>query len=256
VNLDGLSEFALRPWGMERAGGLIDRTPERLVELQPNFPIPGPNHVCLVRTAAERVPALLEDCRRLYRARGLPCAWIVGPGTEPADLGERLLALGLKAMEELEAMTLAADVELDPPGPGITFVDGLRDFETFRLAHEIQAEAFGGAVVPGLEARWAELEPGQDRRLVIACLDAEPAAAGWAWITPRGTQLNGGSCRPRFHGRGLYRATVWERWRMAREAGSPGLTVQAMPSSRPILARLKFRSVGTWQLYADSSFQN
>ena len=256
MSLDSLSEFALRPWGMERAGVLIDRTPERLIELQPSFPIPGPNHVCLVRTTAERVPALLEACRLLYRARGLPCAWIVGPGSEPADLGERLLALGLQAMPELDAMVLPADVGLDPPAPGITFLDGLRDLASFRLAHEIQAEAFGGGVVPGLEARWAELDRDQGRRLVIACLDAEPAAAGWAWITPRGTQLNGGSCRPRLRGRGLYRATVWERWRMARAAGSPGLTVQAMPSSRPILARLGFRSVGTWHLYADNQPQN
>src|SRR2546423_900130 len=50
-----LVDLALRPWGRPQLGTIVDRTPERVVELVPNFPIPGPNHACLVRCAPERV---------------------------------------------------------------------------------------------------------------------------------------------------------------------------------------------------------
>jgi len=248
-----LHEFAARPFGHERRGLLVERTPERILEAQPNFPLPGPNRVCRVRSSAERVPGLVAECRAFFGAWGLPCAWILDPDTRPADLAERLLAFGLEPMPELAVMVLAAAHELEPPVPGITFIDGLRDFATYKLAAEIQADAFGGGVVPGLEARWEELEPAQNRHLVLACAGGEPAAAGWAWITSQGTQLNGGASRPGYRGRGLYRATVWERLRLARAAGSAGLTVQAAPSSRPILERLGFERVGVWRLFADQN---
>ncbi|TMF84613.1 MAG: hypothetical protein E6I08_15495 [Chloroflexi bacterium] len=251
--MTALEEFALRPWGHQRRGVVVDRTPERILEAQLNFPIPGPNHVCLVRTRAERVPELLAEARAFFAAHGLPYAWILDPGVEPPDLEDLLVAQGLRFLEELTAMVLPAEVELDAPAEGITFRDGLRDFDSFRLAAEIQAAAFGGGIPPGLEVRWAELEPGQNRHLVIACAGGAPAAAGWAWVTPQGTQLNGGASLPEFRGRGLYRATVWERRRLARAGGSPGLTVQAADSSRPILERLGFRAVGKWRLLADQN---
>ncbi|HEX6349823.1 MAG TPA: hypothetical protein VF160_10595 [Candidatus Dormibacteraeota bacterium] len=245
-----LEEFALRPWGHQRRGIVVDRTPERLLEALPNFAIAGPNHVCLVRTRAERVPALLAEARAFFGAHQVPYAWILDPGVEPPDLEQLLLAHGLRLLEELTVMVLPAAVDLEAPAPGITFLDGLRDFDSFRIAAEIQAAAFGGGVPPGLEARWEEIEPGQNRHLVIACAGGVPAATGWAWVTPRGTQLNAGASLPEFRGRGLYRATVWERWRLARAAGSPGLTVQAASASQPILERLGFRRVGNWRLFA------
>ena len=248
--MTALEEFALRPWGHQRRGIVLDRTPERLLEAHPNFPIPGPNHVCLVRTRPERVPALLAEAGAFFGAHGVPYAWILDPDAEPPDLDQVLAAHGLRLREELTVMVLAAEAEVAAPGPGITFLDGLRDFPSFRLAAEIQAAAFGGGVPAGLEARWEEIEPGQNRHLVIACADGVPGAAGWAWVTPRGTQLNGGASLPELRGRGLYRATVWERWRLARAAGSPGLAVQAASSSRPILERMGFRSAGTWRVFA------
>ena len=51
-----LVELALRPWGRRPQPGLVvDRTPERVVTLWPNFPIPGPNSVGLVRCTPERI---------------------------------------------------------------------------------------------------------------------------------------------------------------------------------------------------------
>lgn len=74
--LDGLVELALRPWGRPLVGVERDANPERLVELHPSFPIPGPNHVCLVRCAPERVDALIDEVRQLFAVRGLSCMWI------------------------------------------------------------------------------------------------------------------------------------------------------------------------------------
>ena len=55
----------------------------------------------------------------------------------------------------------------------------------------------------------------------------------------------------KFRGRGVYRALLRERLRMAREAGAAGLSVWGGPMSAPILERLGFRPVGWRRFYID-----
>src|ERR1041385_8475922 len=139
-----LVELALRPWGRPLRGTIIDRTPERIVELVPSFPIPGPNHVCQVRCAPERVEPLVEETRALAASHGLACIGIPDPDARPADLPERLAACGMPFQDEVEAMVLPADAEV-PPGPaGVEVVDALRDLDTFAAMEAVQAAAFGG----------------------------------------------------------------------------------------------------------------
>src|SRR5262252_95162 len=104
--LEPLVELALRPWGRPQVGLIHHRTPERLVELWPSFPMPGPNHVCLIRCAPERVDAMIDETRELASAHGLCCTWILDPGAEPVDLGDRLTTRGIPQVEELDVMVL------------------------------------------------------------------------------------------------------------------------------------------------------
>jgi hypothetical protein len=57
--------------------------------------------------------------------------------------------------------------------------------------------------------------------------------------------LWGGGTRKVWRGKGIYRATVSYRARLAAERGFRYLRVDAMPTSRPILSRLGFVQLTT-----------
>jgi GNAT superfamily N-acetyltransferase len=253
--LDGLVELALRPWGRPQVGVERHATPERLVELHPAFPIPGPNHVCLVRCAPGRVDALIDEVRQLLSARGLPCMWILDPDVEPADLRDRLRARGIVPSGAVDVMVLPASARLEPGSAAIEVVDALSDEAAFWEAEAVQAAAFDdGGPFSGQHERYAEACADPSRRLFLALVDGVPAGAGWATIRDEGVLINGGAVDPHFQGRGVYRALVAARLRLAREVGGAGLGVQARPdTSAPILTRFGFRSVGRWWLHIDRS---
>jgi GNAT superfamily N-acetyltransferase len=71
---------------------------------------------------------------------------------------------------------------------------------------------------------------------------------------PTAAIINGGAVRPKFRGRGIYRALVAARLNMAREAGvEGGLVVWGGDMSAPILTRLGFEPVGSRKFYVDTS---
>jgi GNAT superfamily N-acetyltransferase len=249
---DALVELALRPWGRPQVGVLVDRTPERIVELRPSFPIPGPNHVCLVRCAPGRVAPMVGEARELAATHGLRCMWALDPDARPPDLPERLAACGIVPADEVDVMVLPATAGLAPPGAGVEVVDALRDAATFSAAEAVQAAAFGHGPAPGQRGRFEEGRADPHRHFLLALVDGEPAGAGWATAWPDGVLMNGGAVAPRFQGRGVYRALVAERLALARRAGATGVAAQARPdTSGPILARLGFTTVGRCRFYDD-----
>src|SRR5207245_9861457 len=122
-----LVDLALRPSGRPGPGIVVDRTPERVVTLHPNFPIPGPNSVSQIRCAPDRVAPMVAEARALGDRHGLRFMWILAPDAEPADLPERLAALGVALEDEVAAMVLPAGADLAPPGADVELVDALGD---------------------------------------------------------------------------------------------------------------------------------
>jgi GNAT superfamily N-acetyltransferase len=251
---DELVELALRPWGRPGRGVLLDRTTERLLELRPNHPIPGPNNVSLIRCGSDRVAPMVAETRERAAGYGLTCMWILDPDARPADLPERLAASGILPEDELTVMVLPVSAELRAPGSPVELVDALRDEDTFRAAEAVQAAAFGGGPAPRREGRFADALADPRKRFLLALLDGEPAGAGWATVYDDGVFLNGGAVAPRLQGRGVYRALVAARLELARGAGVSGVAVQArQDTSAPILARLGFTEVGRSRLFAEAA---
>jgi len=250
-----LVELALRPWGRPQVGLIQHRTHERLVELWPSFPMPGPNHVCLIRCAPERVHPMIDETRELAAAHGLCCMWILDPGAEPVDLGDRLTARGIPRIQELDVMVLPAVATVASGDPAIAVVDALRDEATYQAAEAVQAAAFhDGGPLPGQPLRFAEACADPARRFFLAMVGGEPAGGGWATVRPHAVLMNGGAVHPRLQRRGVYRALVSARLGLAREVGAAGLGVQARPdTSGPILSRFGFRTVGRWRVHAEST---
>jgi GNAT superfamily N-acetyltransferase len=132
--------------------------------------------------------------------------------------------------------------------------DALADSETFRKADAVNAEAFGDdeREPAAQERRRLNQRAAGDRRVILATIDGEPAgSAGMTLYPPYGAIINGGAVREKFRGRGVYRALVTERLRMAREVGAAGLSVWGGAMSAPILEGLGFQPVGWRRFYVD-----
>lgn len=261
----GLLEFARHHRAQPEPGTEVVVTPRYQITLMPDFPIPGPNHVAWVRCRADEAGDVIREVRTAIAPHRLPVMWQLDPGTEPSDFPEHLARHGILPDphgSEVAVMVLRADARVDaPPVAGLEFVDPLGDIATFRKMDAVASEAFQ-AGVPGSDAETVAMQDRRrrnfiaagNRRFLLATIDGEPAgSSNMALFPPTAATINGGSVRPKFRGRGIYRAMVAERLRIAREAGVDGLVVWGGEMSRPILERLGFVKVGWRRFYVDTS---
>jgi len=147
-----------------------------------------------------------------------------------------------------------------PVVAGLEMRDALADAESFNAAVAVNKEAFQSTAEPDLarnERRRQNQLAAANHRHILATVDGEPAgSASISLYPPSGATINGGAVRPKFRGRGVYRAMVAARLAMAREAGVSGLAVWGGHMSAPILARLGFETVGWRKFYLDVSAVN
>ena len=257
-----LADFA-KNYRAEPAPGIeVIDTPRFQLQLIPDFPIPGPNHVTWVRCPAGEADEVIDEATAIAAGRGLKLAWILDPETEPADFGERLMARGIMPEEggggKSAVMVLAAASNLEEsPAAGMEIRDSFADPDSFEAAERVAAEAFAGVPfgdATGLEAtrerRYANNRANPHRHGLLATIDGEPAGSGSLLVqAPRGAVINGAAVRPKFRGRGVYRALVAARLRIASEAGAEGLVVWGGHMSAPILAKLGFETVSWRRFY-------
>lgn len=209
----------------------------------------GPHSVTVQRVRLEEqdVGAAVAEIRGFLRARGRGGAeWELGESCTPADLVERLLALGIRRDEdEPLAIGMVLRGPLREPPPADVTTRRVASLEDLLLAREIQRQAFGsGDEKPDLVQAALDLESeGVAGSTFLACVDGEPAAAAYAAYTPLGVLLFGGATLPAFRGRGAYRALVAARAEEAAARGTPALVTHAGRMSRPILERLGFEPV-------------
>ncbi len=236
-------------------GSILDATGDRVIVWRPDWPIPGPNGVRRVSCPADRLPAVIDEARRQARERGVRLSWQLDEWNR-AELEPVLLAHGLRLDDEVTTLEFEGDVE-EPPVPGLELADGMADLEAFRRHHAAVAAGFAGSddqvqEEGDLRQRYGAAEAG-GVRLVTALVFGEPAGGGSLWVEADGATLGGASVLPRFRHRGVYRALVAERTRLAAEQGAPLLITHARPASRPILEWLGFAPIGRWWGYRDES---
>jgi len=185
--------------------------------------------------------------RMAERLRGLPghAEWKLYEHDRPTDLADRLRAAGFTAEDE-EAVVVAEAASLAETDADVRVADTP---ELVRAFAEVNERGFDGDSFAGIESELLRaLEEDEPSMLaVVAFVDGEPASAARVSfdLGSEFAGLYGGATLHEHRGRGLYRATVAERARLARERGYRYLYVDALPTSRPILERLGFVQLTT-----------
>ncbi|RFS86561.1 N-acetyltransferase [Actinomadura spongiicola] len=194
------------------------------------------------------VDALIAAQIAFFGARGEGVEWKARGHDLPGDLPVRLRAAGFVA-EPTETVVIGRMVEMppvqdDPEGVVIRRVGAEAIPAIVAMKSQVWNRDCGyvGDHLRGLLA----VEPD---RLAIFTAEAagQVVAAAWVKLGEDGifASLWGGSTLKAWRGRGIYRALVAVRARLAAEHGYQYLQVDASDDSRPILEGLNFTAVTT-----------
>ena len=187
-------------------------------------------------SSGRRRPA--TSTRLVGRMRELPghVEWKLYGHDGPADLDDRLRAAGLVPDEE-ETVLVAEAASLPEPDADVASPTRRSSSTRSRAGARLRPPQRG----PG--ASCCARSSRTSRRCSPSSLRRRRAGVGRAGRLRESADfagLFGGATLPEYRGRGLYRATVAARARLARERGYRYLYVDALPTSRPILERLGF----------------
>ncbi|MFJ2442971.1 MULTISPECIES: GNAT family N-acetyltransferase [unclassified Streptomyces] len=188
-----------------------------------------------------------------FSSLGREFEWKLYSHDLPTDLAGRLSAAG-GTPEPAEALMIAESAALtaEPELPDGVRLLPVTDEAGLDLMVEVHEKAFGEDH-PQLRARLRTqlAEAPKTLEAVVVLADGAPVSASRMELPP-GTDfagLWGGGTVREWRGRGLYRAQVAYRARLAAARGYRYLQVDALDTSRPILQRLGFTALGTTTPY-------
>jgi GNAT superfamily N-acetyltransferase len=210
--------------------------------------------------APDSVSTAVAEVRQAVREHGAShVVWLLGP--DDVALGESLTAAGLRnaeapGFEPVERVFVLTQ----PPGgtwPSDVTVAPVSSLEEFREASRVQGEAFGlplearQRAEAEIEQRWADASSSPGFISMNAMADSEVVGTAMAGLSDSGINLFGAAVLEPARGRGVYRALLHARWRMAVERGTPALTIQAGLMSAPIVEHLGFEEIAQLLVFAD-----
>lgn len=220
---------------------------ERAIELGDALVRAQPTHgtVMRVNLAPVRVDERLDALIAQVAATGGRCLWIVGPGTRPADLGDRLMRRGFTLAMEFEGLVLD-DLSIDiARNPAVVIEPLSWD----------NAEAYATRCTDSPSPRWHQYllasahryveAPLHEVQISIASLDGEVAGYAVLRIEPTGiAYFQAGLTVKEFRRRGVYSSLVAHRLAVARAAGCTAAVIGAQTTTAaPILLKRGFKPV-------------
>ncbi|KAF4407136.1 GNAT family N-acetyltransferase [Streptomyces lycii] len=225
------------------------------------------NAVLWSRLDPATADAAVAEQIRDFTALGLDgFEWKLYAHDRPGDLAERLLAAGFRP-EPTETLMVAETAVIarggGPPGGDVAGAPAAPEIRLRRvvdaagveLVVRVHEQAFGvGATERSRigQRLLSQLSGAPDTVAAVVALAGDvPVSAARMELHP-GTDfagLWGGGTVPEWRGRGLYRALVTFRARVAAERGYRLLQVDASDQSTPILRRLGFTPLGSTTPY-------
>jgi GNAT superfamily N-acetyltransferase len=216
---------------------------------------PLANMVGMANIVPDDVAPTLKMVRNRYSGGRKAYGWVTGPLTRPTDLGERLVASGLKKIDEMAGMVLTDLAVPIAVGPRIEVREGT--LQEAQAASEMMGRAYD---MPEEVARFFNVLLAMSGGKVknsgyFAYVDGGTEPVGWSYLVYLPDSpivlLGGAATLPEHRGRGIYGALVAKRLADARAEGRSAAVIQAVRStSAPIAAKLGFREVCALEFYA------
>ncbi|WAU81625.1 GNAT family N-acetyltransferase [Streptomyces sp. Qhu-G9] len=220
-------------------------------------PEQGWNGVLWSDLAEADADAAIAEQTRYFTALGREFEWKLYGHDRPDDLGQRLRAAGFTPEPEETLMIAEADaldLHAGPP-PGIE-LRPVTDAAGVDLVVDVHEQAFGTSGTRLRHQMLAQLDGEPDNVVAVVALAADvPVSSARMELVPgtRFAGLWGGGTVDAWRGRGIYRALVSHRARIAFDRGYRYLQVDASDQSRPILQRLGFAPLTTTTPYVHSA---
>ena len=196
---------------------------------------------------------VIAEQTRFFTGLGREFEWKLYAHDRPDDLGRRLRAAGFTPEPE-ETLMIAevGELGLDVEPPEGIELRPVTDGAGVDLVADVHEQAFGTDSSRLRHQLLAQLDGDPDSVVAVVALAGDvPVSSARMELTP-GTQFAGmwgGGTIEAWRGRGIYRALVAHRARVAADRGYRYLQVDASDQSRPILQRLGFAPLTTTTPY-------
>lgn len=208
--------------------------------------------------SSAEVDALIQRQIAFFANRGERFEWKYHSHDVPADLPARLIAAGFEP-EDAETVVVADTAAVAatagpfPPEVTIRQIDSAEDLRRYTLLESVVWADDRSHMAESLAAEIAANPDGTAVYLVEADdTDADGVVCAGRMRLEAGTPfatLWGGATLPAWRGKGIYKALVGLRAKLALERGYPYLQVDASDDSRPILQRMGFQALTTTTAY-------
>lgn len=239
---DILALFDVERRETEIPGFRLEATPNLVRDLSLDPAHPDSNWINWSRHTASEIDAAIEAEVAYFSALRRRFEWKVYDHDQPPDLRDRLAAHGFE-VGEVEAFmvldTLAAPAVWFAPLAHdvrrLTDPDHLADYAA--VEHVVWEKTHMADFANVMRTRPDIMG------LYVAYVDGRPAACARASFSPGSPfcGLWGGATLPEFRNRGLYMALVGARVQEAARRGARFVTIDAAPTSRPILEKRGFQ---------------
>ena len=236
----------------------VDESPE-LIRFLSGLPIPEYNGVIRARFGLELEPAALQGRIQAivasFAARRQPFFWWMGPSSTPADLAGHLAAAGLAQLGDGPGMAADLDAldERQPGPPGLSIVP-VADERTLRDWVEVAGAGYGEPASIRQARYDVHMDLGLGAHLAlqrdVAYLAGRPVAMSALFLGAGVGGVYEVATAKDARRRGIGAAVTLAPLRRARELGYRIGVLQASEMGAGVYARLGFRQVCSFSLYA------
>jgi len=218
-------------------------TSEYLQFISPAISHGAMNTVVRARFSGE-MDAKIASILRPYEEGALNCWWMIGPNSlYPEKIEARLRTLGFELEHEAFGLMMPTNHELQlAVEPRVSVEKVTKE----SLIDYLRAARDGREPSASYRAyfEWLMKLQGEKLEIFLSRVDGEPAGTGLLQLFGQSANLVSGYVRPKFRGRGAYRALIKARVESLRKRNIPrAVVLSKTQTSAPILMRMGFTKV-------------